>query len=77
MQNLNRWQTLVDFAHESFQENNLRKADGQMAQVTRKSIQVIEIMELHSIGKVKGKILEVVALVSKLIKDGWGDQLTW
>jgi len=56
MENFERRQTLVDFAHESLHEDDLRQADGQTTQVARERVHVIEVMKLHRVGKVQRHI---------------------
>lgn len=50
---------LVDLSHEAFHEDDLRETNGQVAQITRKGVHVVEIVELHCVGKVQRQVLQI------------------
>lgn len=52
MENFQGGQTTVDPPHKPLQENHLRQTYTQTPEVTWKGIEIIEVMQLHGIGKV-------------------------
>lgn len=75
MEHLDRRETLVDLSHEPLHEDHLGKAYGQVPQVARKRIQVVEVVQLHGVRKVQNQILQVRTAIGDLVEYGRSDQL--
>ena len=76
MQHLDGRKTAVDAAHEAFQEDDFAQANAHAPQVAREAVEVVEVVQLHSVGEVQGHGLEGWALVGELMQHGGGDKLT-
>ena len=59
MENLERRQMLINFAHEALHEDDLRQTDGEVAQTARKGVHVVEVVQLHGVREVENEVLQV------------------
>ena len=74
MKNFQCGQTLINFPHEAFHEDDFRQADGQASEAARKRVHIVEVMQLHGVRKVEGEIFQIGAAVCDLVKNGRGDE---
>ena len=59
MQDFQRREMLVNLSHEPLHEDDLGKADGQVAEIAWKGVHVVEIVQLHGVGKVQRQVLQI------------------
>ena len=74
LQNLQRRQERVNASHESFEKDHFRQADAEHFQVARKTVQIVEIVQLHGGGKVQREILQIGTFIGQLVQHVGRDQ---
>ena len=66
VEHLKRREVRVDAAHEALEEDDVREADGERAQVAREGVQVCVLVQLHGARKVHTQVAQRWAAVREL-----------